>query len=334
VLTIDINLQALCEELLKKKVLENKAKGGCLVVLDSKTAEVMAMAVYPPSRDRNAAISWVFEPGSVIKPFVVAAALEEGVAHPNMSFFCPGSITYMGKKIGDTKAHGSLDLSGVVSESCNVGMINLALRMSPEVIYKYFLGFGFGEHTNIDLPGEERGILRAPDQWYGVGRVVVAIGQGISVTGIQLVSAMNVIANKGVLLRPHVVSELRSDGKVVYRVSRKEIRRVISFETAKLVEDMLLSVVEKGTGKKAAIPGVRVAGKTGTAQVPGKEGYRKGEYLSLFLGYFPVESPRWVILIVIDTPMGGEYYGGEVAAPIFSEVGQILLNLYGAGVEN
>lgn len=334
ILTIDSNLQSLCEEILKNVITRYRAKGGCVIVLDSKTAEVLAMAVHPLNKEKNDAISWVFEPGSTLKPFIVAAAIEEGISYSEMKFSCPGYIIYAGKKVGDVKTHGSLTLSEVISESCNVGMINLALKMAPELIYKYLVGFGFGDYTDIDLPGEERGLLREPQQWYGLSRAVIGIGQGIGVTPIQLVNAINVIANKGVLLRPMVVKELRNDGEVVHRASRTEVRKVISRDTAKILEEMLVAVVEKGTGKKATIQGVKVAGKTGTAQIPGKGGYIKGEYISSFVGYFPVEDPRWVILVVIDRPSGGEYYGGEVAAPVFSEIGSAILSIYGWEVKD
>ncbi|MCS7233215.1 MAG: penicillin-binding protein 2 [Synergistetes bacterium] len=334
VLTIDSILQSLCEDILKNAIVKHRAKGGCIIVLESKTAEILAMATYPLVKERNDAISWVLEPGSTLKPFIVAAAIEENIAYPGMRFFCPGYIVYADRKIGDIKTHGALTLLDVVSESCNVGMISLALKMPPELIYRYLLGFGFGDYTNVDLPGEEKGLLREPQQWYGSSRAVIGIGQGIGVTPIQLVNAMNVIANKGVLLKPVVVKELRDNGKVVYRASRTEVRRVISRDTAKILEEMLIAVVERGTGKKASIPGIRVAGKTGTAQIPIKGGYLKGEYISSFIGYFPVEDPQWIILVIIDRPSGGEYYGGEVAAPIFAEIGNAIFNIYGWGVKN
>ncbi|MCD6362988.1 MAG: penicillin-binding protein 2 [Synergistetes bacterium] len=331
-LTLDSRLQVFCEDILEKSVLRNRAKGGCLIVLGAKTGEVKAMAVYPPSRERNRAISWIFEPGSTLKPFLASAALEEGLAYPSMRFKCPGYIVYAGKRVRDVHAHGLLDLTGVIRESCNVGMITLALKMPAEIIYEYLRGFGFGDYTGIDLPGEEKGLLREPDKWYGLTRAVIAIGQGISVTAIQLASAMGAIANNGVLLKPFVVKELRSDDKVVYKARVRIVRKVISSDTAKMMKKMLVEVVEKGTGKKAAIPGIKVAGKTGTAQIPGKGGYEKGKYLSLFLGYMPAENPRWVILVVIEAPSAGKYYGGEVAAPVFSKVGQVLAKLYGLEV--
>ncbi len=333
-LTLDSRLQAFCEDILEKSILKNKAKGGCIIVLGAKTGEVKAMAVYPTSRDRNRAISWIFEPGSTLKPFIVSAALEEGLAYPSMKFKCPGYIVYAGKRVRDVHAHGLLDLTGVIRESCNVGMITLALKMPAEIIYEYLRGFGFGNYTGIDLPGEEKGILREPNKWYGLTRAVIAIGQGISVTAIQLATAIGAIANDGILLKPFIVRELRSDDKVVYRALTRKVRKVISPDTAKMVRKMLLEVVEKGTGKKAAVPGIKVAVKTGTAQIPGKGGYKKGKYLSLFLGYMPAEDPCWVVLVVIDTPSAGKYYGGEVAAPVFSEVGQVLAKLYGLEVGN
>lgn len=327
-LTVDLNLQAIAENHLKEAVIRNKAKGGCIIVMDSKTAEVLAMAIYPPNRERNTAISWVFEPGSTLKPFIVSAAIEEGLAHPSMEFFCPGYIEYGGKRVGDTRAHGRLTLSGVIRESCNVGMIKLALMVSPDVIYKYLKAFGFGNYTGIDLPGEEKGLLKEPDNWYGLSRATIGIGQGIGVTPIQLVVAMNVIANKGILFRPTMVKELKSDGDTVRKAQRSEQRRVLSEDTSKVIENMLVDVVEEGTGKKASIPGIKVAGKTGTAQVAGKGGYVKGEYIASFIGYFPVEDPKWTVLIVIDRPSAGEYYGGEVAAPVFAELGKSILSLY------
>ncbi|KUK13095.1 MAG: Stage V sporulation protein D, partial [bacterium 42_11] len=329
ILTIDVVLQSFCEDLLKKAVIEHGAQGGCIIVLDSRTAEVLVMAVYPPNRERNMAVSWIFEPGSILKPFIVATALEEAIAYPSMKFSCPGYIVYAGKRVGDIKAHGELTLSEVLKESCNVGMIKLTAKIPPDLIYKYLKAFGFGCYTGIDLPGEEKGILREPDYWDGLSRVVIGIGQSIGVTPIQAVCAMNAIANKGFLLKPAVVKELRSDGKTVRKVKRTEYRRVLSEDTCMMLEKMLIEVVENGTGRKAKIPGIKVAGKTGTAQIAEKGGYVKGKYVASFVGYFPVEDPRWTVLVAIDRPSSGEYYGGEVAAPVFAEVGKTILDIYG-----
>lgn len=339
VLTIDSNIQYIAQKALREAVERYRAKSGFVIVMDPNTGEILAMANEPsfdpnsffrasPSMWRNRAITDIFEPGSTFKVFLAAAAIEEGKVRPSSRFYCEkGAYRVADRIFHDYKRFGWLSFSEVLQYSSNIGAIKIAERLGVETFYRYLRLFGFGVKTGIDLPGEASGILRSGDRWTKVDLASIAFGQGVSVTGIQLLTAFSAIANGGYLLRPFVVKRIVSpDGRIVKEVTPYIRRRVISEETARTLSRILRKVVDEGTGSNASVEGYTVAGKTGTAQKVDsiRGGYLKDRYISSFIGYAPVEHPRISILVVIEEPEGS-FYGGEVAAPVFREIaGRVL----------
>ena len=335
VLTIDKPIQHITETELDRGVEKWGAKGGMAIAMDPMTGKILAMASYPTfnpnqfiqSRSkswRNGTVSDVFEPGSLFKVFLAAAALEERLVRPSDSFFCEnGSYTVYDRTIHDTSKHGWLTFQQIIKFSSNIGASKVGEKMGKERFYRYISAFGFGEKTGINLPGEGKGILRHPRYWPPVALDTISFGQGISVTGIQLVTALSAIANGGFLMKPYVVEKITNEkGEVVQSFQPKTIRKVVSGETAKKVTMLLKATTEKGgTGEGAVPAGYEVAGKTGTAQKVDSllGGYSENRYISGFMGFAPAEDPKLALLVVIDEPQGGSY-GGVVAAPIFKAI--------------
>jgi cell division protein FtsI (penicillin-binding protein 3) len=337
VLTIDATIQYIVEKALKKAVEEWNAKGGTAVVMDPITGEVLAIATIPtfdpnnfrgfrPEDWRNRAITDSFEPGSTLKPFLLAALFEEGILGPNDIFYCEnGRYEVADKVFHDSKKYGWLSLANIVKYSSNIGAVKVAEKLGRAKFYRYLKAFGFGTRTGADLPGEAKGSLRHYMNWSVIDLSTIAFGQGISVTSIQLTAALSAIANGGFLMKPYVVKKIRArDGRTVLESNPVIVRRVISNMTAKKATDILVSVTEPGgTGELVAFDDghFHVAGKTGTAQKPDlKEGgYAKGKYMASFMGFVPAADPRLTILVTIDEPEGVNY-GGVVAAPVFKEI--------------
>ena len=340
VLTIDKPIQHITEAELDRGVEKWGAKGGMAIAMDPLTGKILAMASYPTfnpnqfiqSRSkswRNGAVSDVFEPGSLFKVFLAAAALEEHVVRPSDSFHCEnGSYTVYDRTIHDTSKHGWLTFQQIIKFSSNIGASKVGEKMGKERFYRYISAFGFGEKTGINLPGEGKGILRHPRYWPPVALDTISFGQGISVTGIQLVTALSAIANGGFLMKPYVVEKITNEkGEVVQSFQPETIRKVVSGETAKKVTMLLKATTEKGgTGEGAVPAGYEVAGKTGTAQKVDSllGGYSENRYISGFMGFAPAEAPKIALLVVIDEPQGGNY-GGVVAAPIFKAIMEKVL---------
>ncbi|MGI6550268.1 MAG: stage V sporulation protein D [Syntrophomonadales bacterium] len=335
VLTIDETIQYILERELDKAVELRQPKAACGIVMDPKTGEILAMASrpsfdpnsyndYPASNRRNFAVNDAYEPGSTMKVTTAAAAMEEGVVKSGDRFFCPGSIKVANRSIscaGGT-SHGSMDFNGVVEHSCNVGFINMGLKLGLENYYRYLNAFGFGQKTGIDIPGEAKGITVPKSRATQVDLATMSFGQANAVTPIQLITAASAIANGGTLMKPHLLKQvLTPDGEVKSSVTPTKVRQVISKETADELCLVLEGVVQNGSGRNAYVEGYRVAGKTGTAQkiAPGG-GYMSNEYVASFLGIAPANDPRLVCLVVIDAPQGYPYYGGWVAAPVVREV--------------
>ncbi|KXG78486.1 Stage V sporulation protein D [Fervidicola ferrireducens] len=337
VLTIDKVIQHIAERELEKALAENNAKKGTIIVMDPNTGEILALANkpdydpnnyknYPSSIWRNSAVSDVYEPGSTFKIVTAAAALEEGVVSPDDKFYDPGYVVVSGVRIKCWRAggHGSQTFAQVVQNSCNPGFVEVASRLGKEKFIKYIKGFGFGETTGIDLPGEARGIFN-PDKVGPVELATISFGQGISVTPIQLITAVAAVANDGKMTAPHVTKALvDKEGNVVQEFKPRVIRQVISEDTARELKSLLESVVENGTGGRAKIEGYKVAGKTGTA-----EKYADGKYVASFVGFAPADDPQFVVLVIIDEPSTGIYYGGQIAAPIFQKVMADILKYKG-----
>ncbi len=334
-LTIDKTIQYVTERALRKAMEKFGAKGGTAVVLSPATGEVLAMANQPgfdpndfgrasPTLWRNHAVTDAFEPGSLVKVFLVAGAIEDGVVRPDDIFYCEnGRYRVADRVIHDAEKNGWLSVANIIKYSSNIGAIKIAQKMGRERVYRYFRAFGFGEKSGIDLPGDTSGMLPPLDRWSGVTLQTLSFGQGVSASSIQLASALGAIANGGLLMRPYIVREVRdSDGNVVQAGSPAIVRRVISAETALAIRKMMVRVTSRdGTGRKAALVGFSVAGKTGTAQKPDLErgGYKRGAYVSSFFGFLPAENPALVITVTLDEPSKG-YYGGDVAAPVFREI--------------
>ena len=329
-LTLDSAIQLTAERELAKAVKSSGAVGGWAVVLDVDTGAVLALAGNPafdankPGREpmvwRDRAVQDQLEPGSTIKSFVVARALEEGVLRPDEMLYCEqGLWAQAGKKIHDTHPVGWATPATVLRESSNICAAKIGERLGKEKLIAGLRAFGFGEKTGVGLPGEARGALAEPRRMPQIALWTTAFGQGMSATAIQTVAAMAAIANGGILLRPYLVQKVVGpDGTVVLSRGREEVRRVLKEETAREVTAMLEEVVQKGTGTRAALLGHRAAGKTGTAQKvdPIRGGYGE-KRLSSFLGFAPVDAPRVAILVSIDEPEGKgvEVTGGTVAAP-------------------
>jgi cell division protein FtsI (penicillin-binding protein 3) len=340
VLTIDKSIQHITETELGRGVEKWGAKGGVAIVMDPMTGKVLAMASYPTFNPnqfiqyrsknwRNRAISDIFEPGSLFKIFLAAAALEEHVVRPSDSFFCEnGSYTVYDRTIHDTSKHGWLTFHQIIKFSSNIGASKVGEKIGKERYYRYLSAFGFGEKTRVGLPGEGKGIVHHPRYWPPVALDTISYGQGISVTGIQLVTALSAIANGGSLMKPYVVEKILNEkGEVIQSFQPEVVRKVISEETAKKVTTLLKGTSEKGgTGEGAVPEGYEIAGKTGTAQKVDSllGGYSEDRYMSGFIGFAPAEGPKLVLLIVVDEPQGNNY-GGVVAAPIFRAIMEKVL---------
>jgi cell division protein FtsI (penicillin-binding protein 3) len=340
VLTIDKSIQHITETELGRGVEKWGAKGGMAIAMDPMTGKVLAMASYPTFNPnqfiqyrsknwRNRAISDMFEPGSLFKTFLAAAALEEQVVRPSDSFFCEnGSYTVYDRTIHDTSKHGWLTFQQIIKFSSNIGASKVGEKMGKERYYRYISAFGFGEKTRVGLPGEGKGIVHHPRYWPPVALDTISYGQGVSVTGIQLVTALSAIANGGSLMKPYVVEKIVNEkGEVVQCFQPEVVRKVISEETTKKVTALLKVTTEKGgTGEGAVPEGYEVAGKTGTAQKVDSllGGYSEDRYMSGFIGFDATEKPRLVLLVVIDEPQGNNY-GGVVAAPIFRAIMEKVL---------
>ena len=341
ILTIDKDIQYKAQQSLKAAVEKTSAKAGHCVVVDPETGEILAMAVVPEfnpnifskyrsNQWRNRTVTDCFEPGSVIKAFLLAASLEEGVVTPYTQFDCEQGEFKIGTHVvHDTHKHGVLSVSDIVVRSSNIGAIKIGQKIGYDKFYEYLIKFGFGSETGVDLLGEREGFVRKPSECKAIDQATVFFGQGMTTTSIQLVMAMAAIANGGKLMRPYVVKAIADEsGQVVKKTSPKLIRRVLSSQTARRMARILEGVVgDEGTGPQAAIDGFRVAGKTGTSQKvdPQTKKYSMRNYMATFVGFVPADRPRLVILVTIDEPRGVSY-GGVVSAPVFREVGQWSLN--------
>jgi cell division protein FtsI (penicillin-binding protein 3) len=329
ILSIDRRIQYLAYRELKAAVVKHQADSGSAVVLDAKSGEILAMvnqpAFNPNNRKevqdmgslRNRALTDVFEPGSTIKPFTVAAALEAGMYAPNtMIDTSPGLFRVGGKLIRDMHDYGQIDISTVIQKSSNVGASKLALSMQPRQLWDVLAGAGFGFSSGSGFPGESPGSLSDYSGWHKIETATMSFGYGLSVTALQLARAYAVFANDGYLPPVSLIRAVHGVEK-----NAQTSQRIFSARTARQVKSMLEKVVQEGgTGTKANVSGYRVAGKTGTVRKVGANGYEDGAYLSVFAGMVPASNPRLIMVVMIDDPQGKDYYGGLVAAPVFSKV--------------
>ena len=340
VLSLDEVIQHVAERELLAAVKEHGAKSGTIIVMDVPSGDILAMASkpdfdpnnyskYSTKLRQNRAVLDVYEPGSTFKLITVAAALEEGVFDENDVVDCPEYIKIGGKVIRNAhrlkKEEKRATVSHIITESINTGTSNIAMELGEETLYRYIRAFGFGDKTGIGIPGETRGIVRDVKTWSKPDIAVISFGQGIAVTPLQLLSAVATIANDGVRVKPNLVKRIESvDGSYVKIFHREELGKVISERTAAKLKKMMINVVKEGTGRRAAISGFSVGGKTGTAQKikSGGGGYWYGHYVSSFVGIAPVSNPKLAILVIVDDPTGDSHWGGTVAGPAFARVAE------------
>lgn len=317
-LTIDYDLQAIAEAALADAIAGNRARGGELVMADPQTGEILAaVSRRGDARARNwRGVTEPYEPGSTLKPFTVAALLSLGRATLGDSVFGEEG-EYERLRLTDSHPHGWMTLGEALRESSNIGVAKVAERLAPREQYVTLRDFGFGTPTGIEYPSESSGVLRRPDSWSATSASRLAIGYEISVTPLQMALAYGAIANGGRLLAPRLVREVRSrDGRVEQTFEPRVVRRVIPEQVAHAIRDVLMAAVEDGTGRAAALGPFEVAGKTGTARIAEHGRYRAGAYTASFAGFFPAAEPQLVLIVKLDEPGGGRYYGAQAAAPV------------------
>lgn len=371
-LTLDAAIQHIAERELAAAVEAKGAVGGSVVILDPATGAILALASaplidanrfpeYPLAERRNRPVMDAYEPGSTFKMVTAAAALSANVVDPSDELDCGmGSITLHGVRINDHKRFGRLTFREVIAKSSNVGTIKTGLAVGDRLLYDTIRGFGFGRPTGVDLPAESAGGLSGFPAWerWPLTKAYVSFGQGVAVTPLQLASAFAAVANGGELLRPHVVASVgdpapgRGDDDVrlarldaaepdadfaaatlLQPRGREVVARPITPATARELERMLEGVVEAGTGRRAAVPGYAVAGKTGTAQKAGEGGYSATRFVASFAGFVPARRPRLVIAVAVDEPWP-DYHGGSVAAPVFSAIAEQALLYLGVAPDD
>lgn len=338
-LTIDEVVQYIAEQALESAVSKTGARGGTVVVMEPKSGAILAWALRPsfdpndlqgasPGLWRNRAVTDPYEPGSTMKVVVAAASLEEGIVEPGTLIYGgDGEMPVSGTIIHDHERAGWITFAQALTRSSNVAIVKTAVSLGQDTFYQYLRAFGFGERTEIDLPGESVGLLKDPGKWGRRTLASIAIGQEIGVTPVQLITAVSAIANGGWLMKPYVVSEIRDgQGHLILRRGPEVRRRPVSSKTAETLTTLLQRVVADGTGKRASLPGYHVAGKTGTAQKvdPETGTYSSSRLIGSFVGFVPAEDPRLAILVVIDEPKK-EAWGSVVAAPVFRRVAQQVL---------
>ncbi|APV48469.1 cell division protein [Betaproteobacteria bacterium GR16-43] len=322
-LSIDQRLQFLAHKELKAAVEANKAKGGALVILDAKSGEVLALVNQPDynpnnranvtgKQTRNRSVTDIYEPGSTLKPFTVAAALDSGIVKPTTLVQTGGGTMAMaGWTISDTHANGTLTVAQVIQKSSNIGTAKIQLQMAPEQMGTLYGELGFGAVPATGFPGEAKGLLRPWKTWKPIEMATMSYGHGIGVSLLQVARAYTIFTNDGQLLPISLMK----------REDRPVGRPLVNAETARQVTAMMeMAVMPGGTAPRAQVPGYRVAGKTGTAHKPENGGYAEHKYVSSFVGFGPVSNPRFIVAVMIDEPMTPKYFGGDVGAPVFSSV--------------
>ena len=346
VLTIDRSIQYMAEKKLKEGIEKYGAEGGSIVILDPKTGAIMAMASspsYDPNKYNevktdqqsiflNPAVCLNWEPGSIFKPIVVSAGVDQKIIEPDSKPDNPFSnfVTVDGYDIHNSqdKPFGFESVTQILENSDNVGMVWVADKIGNDLLGEYLRKYGFGAKTGVDLSGEAQGQLAAFKKWKDVNRATISFGQGISTTPLQIAASYAAIANKGKLVKPHIVDGVLDESGVEKQAEPVEPIDVVSEETANKVSQMLISVVENGHGKKAQVEGFKVAGKTGTAQIPKSDGgYEENTHIGSFAGFAPVDDPKFVMLVKFDKPKNVEWAESS-AAPIFGDIASWLLNSY------
>ena len=336
-LTIDSKIQLIVEQALNKVMQEQQAKSATAIIMKANTGEIVAMSTKPSfdlnnvPRDnpsilletvKNKAVVDVYEPGSTFKILTMATTIEEATANENTRFYCGGSCTVDGQRIKCWKSigHGSQSLAEGLANSCNCVFVDLALRLGLDKFYEYFNLFGLGQKTNIEISGESSGIIMDKETAKRVDLARMGFGQAIAVTPLQLITAICSVVNGGTLYQPYLINKIVSpDGIVIEENTKTPIRRVVSEETSKILNEMLEGVVSK-TGKYTFVPGYEIGGKTGTSQKYENGSIARGKYVSSFVGTYPASNPEYVLLLMVDEPGTGAYYGSVVASPYAKEI--------------
>lgn len=337
-LTIDLVIQRIVERELERTMAETGAKSATIIAMQPQTGEILALANRPdynpnrfaefaPKTWRNVAISNAFEPGSTFKILTTTAALGKGVVSQGDRFFDSGGIEVQGRTIHCWKhgGHGSQSFKQVVENSCNTGFVTVGLKLGADGFYDYLDRFGLGKATDVDLPGEAKGIIINKSKVQPINLGTMAMGQSIAVTPLQLITAVSAAINGGTHYKPQIAKRVKNkNGEVVAEFQPEKLGQVVPEEISRQAREILESVVANGTGKNAYIEGYRIGGKTGTAQKVGQGGYMPGKYIASFVGFAPADDPQIVMMIAIDEPEG-LYYGGQIAAPVFKAVMQDVL---------
>ncbi len=338
-LTVDLGLQNILETELDAACAQFKPKNATAIMMRPQTGEILAMASRPtfdpnkpgdavPEQEKNRSVVDMVEPGSTFKIVTTSAVLEEKLVTPDTTVYCEnGHFQYAGRLLRDAHPMGVLTVHQVLMKSSNIGVAKLALQLGEARLYEYIRRYGFGQKTGIALSGEISGLVNPPHRWSKLDITRIPMGQSVAVTPLQMVTAMSSIANGGKLMKPMIVSEITDEtGRKVATFTPEMVRQVISAGTARKITSALKDVVSKqGTALKAAVPGFRVAGKTGTAQkVDPRGGYLSGRYVTSFVGFMPADDPRFTLLVLLDDPSAkqGEAFGGTVAGPIFSRMAE------------
>jgi cell division protein FtsI (penicillin-binding protein 3) len=344
VLTIDEKVQYIAEKELAQAMQETQALSGTVVVQNPRTGEILALANAPsfnpnisreitPEKLKNHAVSDVYEPGSVFKTVTYSSAFEEKVARPEEIINCdPGYIMIGGIKIRDSHHIGTVTLEKAYAESSDVGAVKMALRLGPERFYKHIQEYGFGQLTNVELPGETRGLVRKPEHWAASSIGSMSIGQEVGVTPLQVASMMSAVANDGIYSPPRIVAGVTPPSQGYQRIEfhPAQQHRAISSMTSAVMRRLTEEVVLEGTARRAILDGYTSAGKTGTAEKvdPRTHAYSKTDYVASFVGFAPVNNPAITIAVILDTPRG-LHQGGQVSAPVFKRVAEQVLAYYG-----
>lgn len=334
-LTIDLELQAIAEQALEQALAETGSSGGDVLMADPRTGELLAVA----SRrgDRNfgiPAFTDPYEPGSTVKPFLIATLLQESLVDLDERVDVENGVWNTAHRtIRDVHGYDTLSVAEILLHSSNIGAAKLSARMNRGLQYAYLRDFGFGTPTGVRVPSESAGLLRRPADWSAVSQASLAFGYELLTTSVQLTSAYGALANGGVLMRPALIREVRSpDGDPIWRSEPEPVRRVIATDVAEQVTEILTWVVsEEGTGRRAALETIPIAGKTGTARIASNGGYAERRYAASFVGFAPADDPKLVILTKLEDPKG-QYYGGGIAAPVSRSVLQAMLAGEDAGL--
>ncbi len=343
-LTIDVGIQTIIETELEKAVKEFEAESGVVVVVDPWSGDILGLANYPNFNPnnywvydvesfKNKAIIDAFEPGSTFKIVPASLLLEKDTTKLNSKVDVEGGKSFIrGVKVIDYKPNNILSFREVLKYSSNIGMAKLSFGLDEVEFYRHIKNFGFGSYTGITLPAESKGELKTPDKWSPATKIFMSFGYELRATPIQIAMAYAAIANGGILVQPRIVKEiLDSEGKVVKSFPVVTVRRVISQRTAKILTSILEDVVNDGTGVQAKVDGLRIAGKTGTAQMYEFGFYSKSHYRASFVGFFPVENPKFVCFVMLESPKKN-YAGGIVAAPVFKRIAEQLIKLSPVGI--